>query len=352
MSSLRHCLDYDEIEAILEILFPQGKIEHIEKMQEGIGEEPPIMVRISLKNPHKDLILRILHPKSKMLFERELGFIFYAKRFNLCPVPNVLFFDNSKKLIQNDYYIYEFVEEETLAKTLNKLSVRQQMKLYREIGRILGTMHSHRKEHLGDVFFDGTNLDFVKRKNQSLHPKIEEDYNWLLENDFAEDQNPAFVRFKEDCEKLFEKYHEIALDRPRSIGFTHNDLSTDNLIVDHTKVSALIDFSEGGFSDVDWELARCERRLFLWIIRIPPDQIVLVKKAFFEGYQTVNAISAEYSAKKPLFFLIQIMDDMGMFPEFSKRLNAPQLQQLKETLCWEMETLIKSYRVGSQPNKV
>lgn len=343
MSSLRRWLDYDELEAILEIPFPQGKIVHIERMPEGIGEEPPIMLGISLKNPAKDLILRILHPKSKMLFERKLGFIFYAERLNLCPVPNVLFFDNSKKLIQKDYYIYEFVEEETLVKTLNKLSVRQQMKLYGEIGRILGTMHSHRKEHLGDVFFDGTNLDFVKRKNQSLHPKIEEDYNWLIENAFAEDKDTAFARFKEDCEKLYEKYLEIALDKPRIIGFTHNDLATDNLIVDHTKVSALIDFSEWGFSDVDWELARCERRLFLWINRIPLDRIVLVKKAFFEGYQTVSAISANYPAKKPLFLLIQIMDDMGMLPEFSKRMDAPQLQQLKETLCWEMENLIKSY---------
>lgn len=42
------------------------------------------MLHITLEKPDKEIILRVLDPKRVGVFEKELGFTFYAQENNLC----------------------------------------------------------------------------------------------------------------------------------------------------------------------------------------------------------------------------------------------------------------------------
>lgn len=327
----------EKIDHITHTVFPQSKITAIRNIGEGIAS---YMLCIFLENPEKEIVLKVLDPGRTLIFEKELGFTFYAETHNLCPVPHIIFYDSSKEILNEDYYIYEFIEKESLTKAVATLSLGEKKTLFADIGTIVGTMHSHSSQFISDILFDEGKIRIVKR-TQSLFPKIREDYQWLLTYDLPKDKD--FNKYREQCKMIFRKYTKFVQGPPKTIGFTHNDLSGDNIIVKGREVASFIDFDWGGFSDTDWELARCERRLFLWKNSVPEKEIEPLKKAFLTGYTSKFPISEEYYNKRAIYLLVQIMDDMGMYPDFCRKLSNLQQVALKETLLQEMETLISEY---------
>lgn len=336
MFNQNYDLDEEKIKLILNNIYNTYSIISIENISFGIAT---YMLKISLSNPDVELILRVLDPKRENVYRKELGFMEYCKSIGYDNIPNLIFYDDSKIIIKEDYYLYEYIKGEPLTNIIPKLNSRDKRKLYFEVGKIIGNLHNFENNLCCDILFEKDKVKLKKRNPQALL-WIEEDFNWILDNDF---KGNFLEKYIESCRNIFIKYGSFVKEKPKNISLVHFDISIDNIILSETGKLILIDFEYSGFSNPCLELARCERRLFTWRNILKKSEMKTMKKEFFKGYESVKKLPEEYEQEKVIFKLLQIIDDIGMLPEFSKKLSENKQKILQETLINELDELILLY---------
>ncbi|MHA1148142.1 MAG: dihydrodipicolinate synthase family protein [Promethearchaeota archaeon] len=240
------------------------------------------IVKEKLLFPFLDFTLHATHPtlreKVKKILVKESGsYFFNIKRPPIVPVGNLLYYDETKKLIPYIFTIQEYIRGKPLFSLLEKyrsehinLNSTKMWNLFIDLGEILGKLH--------EIKFDSfhNNVTEIGKKNKNIWSDL---FMFKLDKEIQEAKKNK-IDFLDDIKKYF-KDKESLLEENEPVLF-HNDYQGQNIIVREEgasiKISGLIDFD-------NWQIGpRAADFVKMEYWTIGPLNEPSLKEAFYKGY--------------------------------------------------------------------
>ena len=224
------------------------------------------VVRIAPDSPRRAAALEAL--------EREQRFYEIASHLDV-PAPEVLAVDGRGRQMRDVFMVRRFVPGAAASTVIEQMSMDERAALFRELGELLGRIHSREFDRpgllAGDGVPDGLSLS---SSAQCLEEAVESGVAWLIETALVPssraDRLQAFIREQRD-----------ALTRAHgSAALVHGEFTLDNVIVSNDgntwRVTAIIDAEHAAAGDPWWDVAVLEQDA--------REQGVWEPDAFFDGY--------------------------------------------------------------------
>ncbi len=233
VSITKAAVSEDTVKRMAQKAFGEDALE-IQELKEGYFN---IAYRVRLKD--RSTVLKIApSPETEvMTFEKNIMFSevdsmrMVARRTEV-PVPEVLFYDNSRSVADREYFFMEMLEGQSLSSISDTLSQEQKQKIYYDIGRYTAVLNritgagfgyygqpDRQGEDWYEVFRDMLRDPFADAGRKGIAmPVKERDTLELLERDRA----------------LFE-----AVETPR---FVHWDIWAGNVFMADGRIQGFIDF--------------------------------------------------------------------------------------------------------------
>ncbi|MHA1453125.1 MAG: phosphotransferase family protein [Promethearchaeota archaeon] len=289
-------------------------------------------------------MIRVINPEYKMIFEREMGAILHASENFDIPLPKIVKMDSTGEIIPESYYIYEYIKGDTLGKQLESLSFDKKETIYADLGHILAKMHLDQRKEPGVLLYTHGKFEFDPFElKHSLEEDIylgqEEDIQWAFGHAFTD----LYPEYLEDCKRIWKNYKDSLRISGSPIGFSHNDLLADNLIIHNGKIAAIIDWEQGCYGDVQYDLARTERGIFRRIIFLSESEREKLREVFLSSYHNIRPIEPIYWEKRVAHHIVQVMDDLGQIPAYRERLPKEYCDRVEQNLLQEINEYIEEY---------
>jgi Ser/Thr protein kinase RdoA (MazF antagonist) len=167
----------------------------------------------------------------------------------------------------------------------------------------------------------------------------EEDFQWALDHEFKE----HFNEFYDSCEHIWNTHKNFIKSSTNPIGFTHNDLLADNLIINNGKIAAIIDWEQGCYGDVLYDLSRTERGIFRRIVFLSDAEREKLREVFLSAYRNVRPIEPVYWDLRVAYHIVQCMDDLGQMPDYRERFPDEYCNKVEKNLINELKEYIEQY---------
>lgn len=268
---------------------------------------------ISIKNPNKNLILRV-YPKEEWKAKKEEFLYSLISRETDVPVPKIYLTDTSKKILPNAFILYSKIEGQNLdlyyKKTGNK-------KIIEEAGELLAKIHSIKFPSYGWIV------------GKDIEPKFSKWLDFML-YDMDEKLN-KISKIKKIPKnmvyKIIDYYNENKdlLNIKKEPCLLHKDYHFSHIFVKNNKISGIIDmeWSIAGHNELD--LVKSEWFMF--------EKSPEIKKHFFNGYKRYGSISKKFDKRKKLYKLILLTGLIGLSYEMknTKWFNY-NIKKIKEIL--------------------
>lgn len=307
-------LNKRDIKKIIKKVYPHSQLVRYKDISEGIIN---LMYEVQIKKPNKTFIIRVINLKFENLknllgdkFKREADVLEYWSKLGFIRTPKLLYKDRAKKLIPYSYLALEKIHGKSMAKVFRKFSAKKQKQFYKQLGAILGKIHSIKAKSQAFITKDEKTrrfkLEYVKWNYNTL--------DWLPENRGI--KKTKFANYFKLIKNYLKK--QKLLHFKPAIGLRHNDFDSTNIIIEKGKISGLLDLESSDFGDIQQDLARAEIRLFeegLISRKLIPE----MKKAFFNGYLKFNKIPKDYEKMKKVYYLMIAVDDMEMFQKLVRK---------------------------------
>jgi aminoglycoside phosphotransferase (APT) family kinase protein len=205
------------------------------------------------------------------------------------PVPLVLCYDSSHRLLESDFFIMEFVEGAPLHKIREMLSLDEQHDIDIQTGKYLRQMNAITGERFGSI---------AQPKSQSTNWRGT--FDRLLRNVLADGQDAGVILplGYESIHLLLEPHFD-ALDEIQTPCLVHWDLWDGNIFIDPLtkQISGIIDFERALWADPLMEVN-------FGAFSINP--------AFMEGYGSDMLATANQKRRRTLYniylFLIMVIE--------------------------------------------
>ena len=301
------------------------------------------MVKLDFTNS-PSWMLRIINPEEEKAYEQEMGALLHVKQNYDIPIPNIIFQDNTGKFVPEPYYIYEYLPGDTLGHQLESLNFSQKEQIFADLGEYLAKMHLDQKSKSCMILFKNDQLVFepFERKTtmeEYMYLGQSEDFEWAIQHAFKENYSDLYP----GCEKIWNKYKNSLRDSVSPIGYCHNDLLADNLIIHKGKIAAIIDWEMGCYNDSLYDLARTERGILRRIVFLTDDEREKLRERFLSSYRNFHSIESSYWEKRVAHHIVQAMDDLGQIPEYRERFPKEYCDRVEQNLIKEIEEYIEYY---------
>lgn len=152
------------------------------------------------------------------------------------PIANIIKSDTSRKLVNKDYIIFEFVEGYLLKNISDTFRDKEIINLYQDMALYLSSLHSVKLDYFGEFVTENGSL-IISPKYSSAREQIYEEYHsWIVKAK----KTPFEYFIPNLIDWLNINIHVFEDDITPCL--THNDFSNTNLLVfDTGKISAVID---------------------------------------------------------------------------------------------------------------
>lgn len=207
------------------------KIETVEELKHGKWGNKFLV--------NKQYIVK-LNSKAEDIFEKE---IFVLNRFQNLPVPKLVKYDNSRKLIPEEYIIERKIKGLNLSSLWLQINKKQKESIFKQLILILKTFHKIKFDFYGDIVSNNKFknwsgfLDLRYNTNKELAKKV----NVLSKHEFELIDN-------------FYKENKKYLDKPRIPPcFCHCDIHFNNILANNGNVSGILDFDLSCAAPFDYE---------------------------------------------------------------------------------------------------
>ena len=189
------------------------------------------------------------------------------------PIANIIKSDTTKKVIDKDYIILEFVDGHLLKNISEEFTNKEIIKLYQDIAKYLSSLHSVRLEYFGDFVVEDNSLK-IDPKYHSAREQIYEKYrSWINKA-----KNTPFEHFIPDLRGWLKTNINVFEDDIKPC-LTHNDFSNTNLLVlNDGTISAVIDLDNVSAGNNVADIYRI-------YANFNNDKKELALKTFFENYR-------------------------------------------------------------------
>lgn len=251
-SNLFKELTDNEIRTIIKVNFQTDILSEIRLVAGGLFNTT---YKICYGIDNKNIILRVgpVNRHLLMAFEENLmkaeEYVYEICNKNNIPCSKVLVCDVTKKLINRDYMIVEYIESTALS--MCSMNEKEKAEVYKEVGRYISKLHSITNESFGRVsyilagktyftWYDYliSEIDDITGRLQKLHAFTQEEVNNI---------------------KLVYEKNKIQLESVTTPTLIHTDLWEGNVLVEKNdnqyNVVGIIDSDRAIFGDVDFEFA-------------------------------------------------------------------------------------------------
>lgn len=203
------------------------------------------------------------------------------------PIAGIIKADATKKIVDKDYIILEFVEGHLLQNVSDDFTNKEIVKLYKDIAKYLSSLHSVKVDYFGEFVVENNSLKIMPRYSTAKEQVYKEYESWI---DKA--RGTPFEHFIPDL-KSWLKDNINVFGRDIKPCLTHNDFSNTNLLVlDDGTIAAVIDLDDiaGGNNVAD---------IYRIYANFDGDKKDLALKTFFENYKVKLPVNFE---KQILFY--------------------------------------------------
>jgi len=224
------------------------------------------------------------------------------------------------------------------------LTFAQKQHIYADLGQILAKMHLDQRSQSGAMLLINNELVFEPfEMKTSLEEDIYqgqlEDFEWSIQHAFKE----KYEHLHLGCERIWDTYKDSLTNSKSPIGFSHNDLLADNLIINDGAVKAIIDWESSCYYDILYDLARTERGLFRRIVFLSDQERQQLQEIFLKNYQKIRPIEDAYWDKRVAHHIVQAMDDLSGLPDYQKRMPPDLITHIEQNLIQEIEEYCENF---------
>ncbi|WP_160673632.1 aminoglycoside phosphotransferase family protein [Clostridium sp. C8-1-8] len=273
-------LDSKDIYAIFSKYNSQLIVNNIVPIEEGMSTS-----NYMVKTNDKRYLLKV-YPKNNDHSDVEISAYKYAH--NIINVPEVLYLDKSKILVDYTYAIFQYIDGLSLREYISKNKGISE-KLAYNIGKMLGGLH--RKEYAHTALLD-VDLGIKKQITQ-----FKDQYKYFLNGIPGKHLNP---KVKQALEYFINNYdHMISKIAEKNV-FCHGDFIPSNILVDFNDNIWIIDFEYCFSSPFYYDIGKFFRSRDSYTEYIDDN----VKIYFADGY---NAMSL-YKLPEDWYRLAKVAD--------------------------------------------
>ena len=251
------------------------------------------------------------------------------------PAPTVLAADCSRRLVPFAYTLSECLPGATLSHAYPKMSDAEKRGIYRQLGDLLGRMHSLTFNGFGDVAERESEVaagpahelaDEAGGRQIGPFPTWREMHREIVRGRLAFLSRMEFRDLAEPIEVWFAK-HDGLLDCAITARLLHMDLHRSNILVAGGKVTGVIDTEESIVGHNEYDLMRTELAHF-------GDGEDAWRKPFFEGYTANVTLDPSYESRRPFYEMSRALVGLRCFAVFGTpdpeetRLARTRIQEL------------------------
>ncbi len=203
--NLKFQLTRPKIEEICKSISDSKKVSEIIPKNAGLSA---YIVKVNFMDTSEpSWMIRVVNPEYKMGFEREIGAILHAKDKIKVPTPKIVKIDSTRNIIPESYYIYEYLEGDTLGHQIEYLPFDKKETIYADLGHILAKMHLDQNNKAGPLLYvDGKfkfePWDLKNSLEEEMYLGQAEDFQWALDHAFKEKYSELY----QDCEQIWNDY--------------------------------------------------------------------------------------------------------------------------------------------------
>lgn len=344
--NLEYNISQQQIQEIISNFPQKTQLQKVKPMNYGLSA---FLTQLTVTQGSKirELMLRIINPDREHKMARELGAIHQANHVYHIPSPQIYLKDYSRSIIPEPYYCYDYIPGFTLVETIRDLSFDHLKKIVVKIGIYLATMHRDTREQIGALLDSDTGIEFHPFEIQHSLSEVEywgmkEDFDWVVSHGFGE----KYPNLADGCFQIWADYKNTLKDYQSPIGFTHNDLNADNVIIQtrHSEIlPVVIDWEMGCYGQIHYDLANTERNLLRHQVSLSPHNRKILQNVFWESYRTIRPIEPQFWQKRVVFQLVAAMDELSELDIRRKRLSQTQCNQIELNLIEELQEYLKKY---------
>ncbi|NHJ04262.1 MAG: aminoglycoside phosphotransferase family protein [Candidatus Heimdallarchaeota archaeon] len=233
-----------QISSIFSFHFSDKKIFSIEDKVESFVN--PVF-EVCLEDNTK-YILKINNPQWPLKQRRELNAMEIVRKKTTIPIPQVIAFNYSKKIIPYDYSIFENIDGIELRnlETKKQLHHNEYFSIIEELGYYVGLLHSINFDFFGDLLGSDieTNIQPNEKPNYFWGKRFSDwkscfkaicldNLNWVDSKSFEKLRLKIIPKIDEFAEKIF---------LPSEACFIHSDIQPSNILVKDGKITSILDF--------------------------------------------------------------------------------------------------------------
>jgi len=271
----------------------KAEVAHFQLIPEGLSTSNYI---ITIKNTTKKYLLKI-YPEGGGNSRIEVSSYRYAKEH--INVPNIHFFDDSKKVCSRPFVIMDYIDGVNLKKYIinNK---RFPEKIAYNIGGNLALLHSREYEHRALLNED---LDIEK----ILIPisKVQENHLNGIPGTHIRNE------IKEDVLQFISENKEMLKKLESGFVYSHGDFNLSNILIDNKETAWFIDFEYSLSAPVYYDMGK--------FFRDSDDMNKYREKNIYDNFISGYNSSAKYPVSNDWIKLSKLMDITGMLGLINKK---------------------------------
>ena len=263
-----------------------------------------------------------LHPNSSKIREKikeiintKTGkYIFNKQMPPIIPVANLIYYDETKSLIPYIFTIHEYIHGKPLYDIIRSntkeefnlnLGTSKFLKLFRNIGEILGGLH--------DISFENF-YPSVKEIGKNMEKSWLEIFQFLIEKELQYAKKNKIENI--DTIRNYFKDNEALIEEEDQPVLLHNDFTTQNIIVHEDPsaihINGLINFDKWGIGVRAQDFVKFQK----WDIKTPYEQNLF--KAFHDGYSKHYKIDKDFEKKIEIYSFFWLLKSAN-YEEYIKR---------------------------------
>ncbi len=254
------------------------------------------------------------------------------------PAPNLLAADFSRRLVPFAYTLCECLPGVTLASAYSDLPDAGKRGVYRQLGDLLGRMHSLTFEGFGDVAEQERKIiagpaqelaEEAKSRNVGPFSSWREMHREIVRGRLAFLSRTEFSDLAGPIAAWFAG-HDDLLDDAVTPRLLHMDLHRSNILVSSGQITGIIDVEESVIGHNEYDLMR------LALAHFGEGEDAL-RKAFFQSYQAHITLDAGYERRWPFYEMSRMLVGLRCLVVFAN--SNPEETHRARTRVYELLNL-------------
>ncbi|PIN81975.1 hypothetical protein COV11_00370 [Candidatus Woesearchaeota archaeon CG10_big_fil_rev_8_21_14_0_10_30_7] len=265
------------------------------------------LVRVETDNGN--YFLKIYDNKSEAKTGYKLAHLYPLLLEKNIPVPKVIKYDDSLKLVKQPYLIITEIEDQMLCDVIDTMSKEDKIYFYYEFGKIIAKIHSITFDKFGETFDGKTVQSFTEANDKGPFDNWKDMHKEIIKFRLNIFRNSSFEYLIEPIASWFEKNSNL-IDYDITPRLLHIDLNQKNVFVKDNQISGIIDFDGAFVGHNEEELMRTEGANF----SNDPE----LKQSFFKGYTEIIKLDSDYEQRRKYYYFARLLVHTDCIIQYGK----------------------------------